>query len=1038
MKRVALTHLFLAYFAAIASAGDWPMVGADAGRTGSTTEKLPAKLSLRWTYHAAHAPQPAWPRSDRQPFDRAYLPTVAGGILAFGSSADGKLYALDAATGAERWTFFSGGPIRFAPAFWRDRVFVVSDDGCLYCLAANDGKLLWLRRGGPETASQMILGNDRIVSAWPARGGPVIVDGVVYFGAGIWPSDGIYLYALDAQSGKTLWVNDDAGGIFMAQPHGGANAASGVSAQGYLTAQGDQLLVPTGRAVPAVFNRTDGKFQYFHLQANGQRGGTGLMATDSFFFNSGALFETAKGSLLETLDAVKGGTVFARWNAGIVHSRANEVVALEFVDKVKKDNKGNIIAYKGMQKLWSVPQVPGGSAVIVAGDTIICGGPNRVTAVDATTKNAVWSVEVSGIPYGLAAADGRLYVSTDKGVIYCFAAVSSDRAKVIKNEPQQDPYGDNATMAAAAREIIEKSGFTEGYCVDLGCGDGALAYELARQTKLHIIAIDADPTKVALARQRLAAAGLYGVRVTVHQGDPAKTPYPKNFANLVVSGRSVGEGAQAVSAEEAGRLQRPYGGVICLGKTGATDKKVRGAMAGAGNWTHQYADAANTSFSPDSAVKGPLGMLWFRDCDLQVPDREGVGPAPLLFDGRMFVLTVHALRAVDAYNGRTIWEAPLKDILKDYDAHHWYGVAGTGSLICVSADGVYVRMANKCLRFDLATGRILNEIEAPPRPDGSTGFWGYLACENGLLYGSLAHEKHKVPSPYGFGDMSRLFPESNFFFALDAVTGKVKWTYTPDNAIRHNAIAIGDGSVYLIDRASAKMDRIKRDPQFATKIRLGGIFSSPPLGTGVVSAAAFAAMKNLDETHFLPHSFGKLRVFDAATGQRKWQANEDTFGTMLVLSAPHKVLLVGYQKTTAPTTPSEVGGRLAALQSTDGKRLWDLNVNLGTRPLINDSTIYANAGAWDLRTGKRLKFELKRSYGCGQLSGSCHLLVYRSATLGYYDLTRDYGTENYGGLRPGCWINAIPAGGLVLVPDGSSGCNCSYLNQAWLALQPKQ
>ena len=32
-------------------------------------------------------------------------------------------------------------------------------------------------------------------------------------------------------------------------------------------------------------------------------------------------------------------------------------------------------------------------------------------------------------------------------------------------------------------------------------------------------------------------------------------------------------------------------------------------------------------------------------------------------------------------------------------------------------------------------------------------------------------------------------------------------------------------------------------------------------------------------------------------------------------------------------------------------------------------------------------------------------------------LTRDAGTENYGGIRPSCWINAIPASGLVLVPD---------------------
>ncbi len=28
--------------------------------------------------------------------------------------------------------------------------------------------------------------------------------------------------------------------------------------------------------------------------------------------------------------------------------------------------------------------------------------------------------------------------------------------------------------------------------------------------------------------------------------------------------------------------------------------------------------------------------------------------------------------------------------------------------------------------------------------------------------------------------------------------------------------------------------------------------------------------------------------------------------------------------------------------------------------------------------------------------------------------------------RPGCWINIIPAGGLVLVPEASSGCSCNH------------
>ncbi|MBL7134253.1 MAG: chitobiase/beta-hexosaminidase C-terminal domain-containing protein, partial [Phycisphaerae bacterium] len=65
------------------------------------------------------------------------------------------------------------------------------------------------------------------------------------------------------------------------------------------------------------------------------------------------------------------------------------------------------------------------------------------------------------------------------------------------------------------------------------------------------------------------------------------------------------------------------------------------------------------------------------------------------------------------------------------------------------------------------------------------------------------------------------------------------------------------------------------------------------------------------------------------------------------------------------------------------------------------------------------------------------MLLFRSATLGYRDVLADRPTTDYGGIRPGCWINTIPAGGLVLMPDATTGCKCSYLNKATIALQPR-
>src|SRR5205814_1371019 len=197
----------------------------------------------------------------------------------------------------------------------------------LYCLATADGALINKWRGGPT--DEMILGNGRMVSRWPARGGPVIRDNIVYFAAGIWQSDGVFIEAIDAESGKVVWRNDQAGKIYMPQPHGSAMADSGVSAQGYLVATPDQLLVPTGRAVPAAFTRGDGKFQYYKLQANGHTGGTQTVAIGANFYNGGTAFRTATGDYQGKMGA---GPV-AAIPEGVVHGSAKELRVVAPFDK---------------------------------------------------------------------------------------------------------------------------------------------------------------------------------------------------------------------------------------------------------------------------------------------------------------------------------------------------------------------------------------------------------------------------------------------------------------------------------------------------------------------------------------------------------------------------------------------------------------------------------------------------------------------------------------------------------------------------------
>lgn len=998
MKKLIVCVLLCVTKVASTEAADWPTYRADATRSGYTTDRLPAEPSLAWRFHALQPPMPAWPRDDRMWFDLAPEVVVAGKLLVFGDSADGCVIAVDAATGGTRWTFFTGAPIRFAPAFYKDQVFVVSDDGYLYCLAAADGALKNRWRPGPS--DEMILGNGRMVSRWTARGGPVVRDGVVYFAAGIWQSDGIYLQAIDAETHAQLWQNNDAGKIYMAQPHGGAMAESGISPQGYLVATTDKLLVPTGRAVPAAFTRADGKFQYYHLQANGRTGGTQAVAVDDRFYNGGIAFQLESGTLLEKLTAGN----YAAMPGAIVVGTAKGLRVLRPTETSAPDRKGTPVKTLKHEAFWSVEGVDAGAAVIVAGDAIVCGGSTTVTVVDAQTQKVTWTSEVDGAARGLAVAGGRLYVSTTKGTIYCFDGAVHSSPTEHRTTPQPHVA---AKYAAAADEIVERAGVKDGFCLDVACGDGALALALAQRTNLQIYALCPTAEEVAAVRKKLSDAGVYGTRVTVHQGTPDQHPYGKYFADLVVSSRSLDDGPLEVKANAAPRVLRPYGGVACTGRSGEMKLFRRGALAKSGSWTHQYSDLGNSSYSGDELVQGKLHALWFRDVDLEMPQRHGRGPAPVYHAGRMFVEGIDAIRAVDAYNGRNLWEFSLPGVLAAYSADHLSGTAVTGSNLCLAGDNVFVHDKKRCYRLDAATGKVLGEFQAPAYADGEPGEWGYVACDGKLLFGSLPNRKHNLRYNWRKSDMSELQSESTTFFALDAETGKLRWRYDAAESIRHNAIAIGEGTVYLVDRKLADEDKL--DPKKAP------VDGKLPAVTKVKQPE------------------GTLVALDATTGGISWKAPH-AFGTMLVYSSQYDALLLGYQSTRFKL-PSEVGGRLAVFRGRSGEKLWDKPVTYTTRPWISDYTVYAQGGAWDLLSGDARPFELKRSYGCGQIAASKHLMLFRSATLGYQSTAPGAKVENYGGIRPGCWINALPVGGLVLVPDASAGCSCSYQNRSWMALE---
>lgn len=437
---------------ALGQAADWPTYQHDYARTGVARESLLAPFTDGWVHRSRHAPRPAWrgeakwdgwnkvyDLKSRQIFDYAYHPVIADGLLYYGSSADDKIYCLDAATGEQRWTFFTEGPVRLAPTIAEGRVFVGSDDGHAYCLDAKSGKLIWKTQLGPR--DYRIPGNSRIISRWPLRTGIIVIGDLAYCAAGMFPSEGVLITAIEADTGKIKWQQKQ----------------TDLPAQGYMLASHTRLYVPAGRNNPVVLNRADGK----RIRVVSGQGGTyALLTGDNLVFGPGktGTLGFVESNQSDQLATFKGNHMIVTPSRSFLQSDT-DLSALDrsryldlarkrrplksrlgkLQDELKKVKAGErqrqILKEAGklgkqldevqsaMQECfaWRVPSSQPLSMVL-AGQTLITGGHNEVAAYSAKDGSQLWRARAEGEVFGLAVADGRLYTSTSKGVIHCYVA----------------------------------------------------------------------------------------------------------------------------------------------------------------------------------------------------------------------------------------------------------------------------------------------------------------------------------------------------------------------------------------------------------------------------------------------------------------------------------------------------------------------------------------------------------------------------------------------------------------------------------------
>ena len=183
---------------ALGAGNDWPSVGgaldeSSYSRLEQISTSTIGKLGLAWSLDL-----PGEVSLEATPLE------VGGTIYFTGSLA--KVYAVDAKTGALKWTYdpqvwkhnpdkmhFSFGANR-GMAYENGKVFAAALDGRLFALDANSGKELWIAESIPAGMLNISTGAPRVM-----HGVVVIGNGGADFGARG------FVTAFDAATGKQLW-----------------------------------------------------------------------------------------------------------------------------------------------------------------------------------------------------------------------------------------------------------------------------------------------------------------------------------------------------------------------------------------------------------------------------------------------------------------------------------------------------------------------------------------------------------------------------------------------------------------------------------------------------------------------------------------------------------------------------------------------------------------------------------------------------------------------------------------------------------------
>ena len=1038
LKIATVIFLLLTFPPVYSQFYDWPMWRYDYNRSASTPEQLADKLYLQW--QVMYSPRtPVWDdplNQNLMQFDRIFEPIVAGNKMFLGFNDQDKVVALDLNTGKELWHYYADGPVRLPLASANGKIYFTGDDGYCYCLNAENGSLTWKVLLAP--GSNKLLGNKRLISMWPARGGIVIKDNIIYTAASIFPLMGTFIYALDAENGKIIWKNEGTGSNYILQPHR-SPAFADVAPQGSFVISGNKLLVAGGRSVPAAFDINTGDELYYQLAASGKTGGAFSCSNDRIFFNHHRermtyMYDSHTGNVLRK-DAGENPVI----DGNKIYFSGKNITAVTLSSENRFDT------------LWTI-DIPATTDLIKAGNYLYAADSTGISAIKLNgdkIPELEWNHASVNVIERLIASNGKLIAVLENGTVQVFGDKPVASVSYL-SKPEIPLIG----KSAKTKKIVGSAGVTEGFALVFGTNDIKLLKGLVRQTSLSIVAFEKDPRRIAYLREYFDNLGVQSGRLSFLLYDKTFPLLPKYFSSLtIINDNDFLNDKDILSLIY--ETTRPYDGKILIRTTGrvraSLDKSLKelnlygaklalkngftiisrtGPLEGTDSWTHNNGDIANTLKSDDKLVKAPLGILWFGgNSNLDVLPRHGHGPGEQVVDGRLIIEGIGGLSARDVYTGRVLWRRAFPKLMDDawlvyfdetydeenpldpkYNQEHLPGSNARGTNFIATKEYVYLIEGDKCNVLDIKTGDLVKTFTSGADKTQELGYIGVY--EDLLILGNNFSEFPGMESDSVALKDPRFtnydLTASQELVVLDRFTGRKLWSITANHGFIHNSVIAGDGILFCLDKL----------PQYLeTKLMRRG--ESPPEGS-------------------------RLLYLDIRTGNKINEETSDIFGTWLGYSSEHKLLLQA-TRPSGDMLHGEEGRRMIAYNTGTKMKIWDKTMTYGNPPIIHNDKIYANGIGWHLLTGdpiyekdpvtgENLKWSFKREYGCGIVAASEHLLTFRSASAGFVNLDVFEGTGSLGGWKASCSTNLIAADGVLNSPDYTRTCQCPYQNQTSLAL----